>query len=83
MTSLDSSAPVKAYPVGRRAILLDAWMRNPVEVKITAHANSSHFISEDARGVVYFAHVGRVTRLISEEPAASHPEWEEFSDILG
>jgi len=95
-TSPTSSAdrPVDAWPVGNRVVLLDAWMRNPVEVKIIRHWNADHVGADDVTGLRYYAHVGRIERRISKElelddfddilgPSAATTPEDEFMDILG
>jgi hypothetical protein len=73
--------PVEAWPVGSVVILLDAWMRNPVEVKIIRHWNADHIGAECGHGLRYYAHVGRIELSISR-PAAPR-SIDEFDDILG
>ena len=46
--------PSADWPIGRRVVLLDAYLRNPIEVKVTKHPNPDHLITEDDRGVVHY-----------------------------
>lgn len=55
------------WPVGSRIILVDAWMRNPIEVKITRHWNAEHIGAEDSAGIVYYAHIGRIKSRVADE----------------
>lgn len=95
-TSPTSSAdrPVDAWPVGSRVVLLDAWMKNPVEVKIFRHWNADHIGADDDKGLRYYAHVGRIERGIFTEldldefedilgPSIGKPPADDFMDILG
>lgn len=71
-----TAAPIAAWPVGRKIILVDAWMRNPIEVKVTGHPNAENLIAEDSRGVVYYAHHGRVKGF------AARTVIEEYEDLF-
>jgi hypothetical protein len=71
-------ASLAQWPVGTRVELLDAWFRNPIEVKVTKHPNAEHIISEDDRGVVYYAHYKRITRIVKK----ATPDRLSFEDLL-
>lgn len=71
--------PSSNWPVGRRIVLLDAYMRNPIEVKITKHPNGDHLLCEDERGVVYYARTDRATGFVEN----SSIDLDDFADILG
>jgi len=73
------ATPAANWPVGRKIVLLDAYLQNPVTVKITRHPNADHLICEDERGVVYYARTDRVEGFVTE-PVDSI---DDFSDILG
>ncbi len=72
--------PSSDWPVGAKLTLLDAWLRNPITVKVTRHPNADHLVCEDERGVVHYARTDRV-----EGFAADHEEshLDDFADILG
>ncbi|WP_425962690.1 hypothetical protein [Rhizobium nepotum] len=72
--------PSSNWSIGRRIILLDAYMRNPIDVKVTRHPNADHVIVEDDRGVVYFARTDRIT---GYSTSGKTREVEDFADILG
>lgn len=71
--------PSTDWPVGRKVVLLNAYLQNPIEVKVTRHPNADHLVCEDERGVVYYARTDRVEGFI-REPA---PRFDDFADILG
>lgn len=71
--------PSVTWPVGRKIILLDAYMQNPITVKIVRHPNADHLVCEDERGVVHYARTDRVEGFVIE-PVDSI---DDFSDILG
>lgn len=73
---MSKEEPVVLPNVGSKLILLDAWMRNPIEVKVTKHPNASNILAEDARGVVYFAHHSRIEKVLSSKPRR------DFDDLL-
>lgn len=52
--------PAKDFPVGWNITLLDVYMRNPIDVRVTRHPNSENIVAEDPRGVVYYASTGRI-----------------------
>ena len=52
--------PAKDFPVGWNITLLDAYMRNPIDVRVTRHPNADNIVAEDPRGVVYYAGTGRI-----------------------
>jgi hypothetical protein len=62
------SEPVILPRIASKIILLDAWMKNPIEVKVTKHPNADHILAEDARGVVYYAHHARIERILESKP---------------
>lgn len=70
--------PATDWPVGRKIVLLDAHLQNPITVKVTRHANADHLITEDERGVVYFARTDRVTGFCDDDTPT-----DDFADILG
>lgn len=77
-----------SYPIGSRVILVDAWMRHPIEVKITKHWNAEHIGAEDANGIVYYAHTSRIRQRIVEttdfdDILGDAPKPDDFDDILG
>ncbi len=74
--------PASNWPIKSRVILLDAWMRNPVRVKITRHPNVDHIVAEDLTGIVYYA---RTDRIEGKDPDSMEVVdlFPEFSDILG
>jgi hypothetical protein len=74
-----SVTPSSNWPVSRRIVLLDAWMRNPIEVKITKHPNGDHLLCEDERGVVHYARTDRVTGFADDAAEMT----DDFADILG
>ena len=82
MPSVPSSKdrPNSRWPVGSRFDLLDAWMRNPIEVKrISVATNDLHVVAEDERGIRHYAHTDRIAseaRFEKVRPAA-------FNDLLG
>ena len=82
-TFSDEDTPVAAFPVGSKVVLLDAWMRNPRVVTITKHASANHIISEDARGVVYFANITRISGKVEDTERSTKVDWAEFADVLG
>lgn len=71
--------PSVNWPVGRKISLLDAYMQNPITVKITRHPNADHLVCEDERGVVHYARTDRVEGFVNEP---TNPI-DDFSDILG
>lgn len=72
--------PSSSWPIGRRIILLDAYMRNPIDAKVTRHPNADHVIVEDDRGVVYFARTDRITGFSTVD---RQRKVDDFADILG
>ena len=70
--------PASQWPIKRRIILLDAWMRNPIEVRVTKHWNDTHIGAEDDRGIVYFSRTDRIIGFASA-PASV---FDEFDDLL-
>lgn len=83
--------PVARWPIHRRIVLLDAYMRNPIEVTIKHHWNDTHIGADDDRGVRHFAHVARIAGFAPDPvtefddilgPAAGQNE-DDFADILG
>ncbi len=76
--------PSPDWPIGRRVVLLDAYLRNPIEVKVTKHANADHLITEDDRGVVYYARTDRITGFADDYVIEREDvELIDFADILG
>lgn len=73
------ATPAANWPVGRKIVLLDAYLQNPVTVKIMRHPNADHLICEDERGVVYYARTDRVEGFVTELVDSI----DDFSDILG
>jgi hypothetical protein len=69
--------PAANWPIGRRIVLLDAWLNNPREVKVTRHWNAEHIGAEDDRGIVYYAKTDRI------EGFTKPPVDPDFADILG
>jgi hypothetical protein len=72
--------PAADWPLGNRIVLLDAYMRNPIEVKVIRHPNADHLVGEDERGVVYYA---RTDRVVGSVPGNDDSGFYDFSDILG
>ena len=68
--------PAADWLLKSRVVLLDAYMRNPIEVRITKHANENHVITEDDRGIVYFARTDRIVGFC-RQPV------DEYEDLLG
>lgn len=72
--------PNSHWPVGSRFDLMDAWMRNPIEVKrISVATNDLHVVAEDDHGIRHYAHTDRIVseaRFEKARPAA-------FDDLLG
>jgi hypothetical protein len=56
----NAARPSTDFPIGWECTVLDAWMRDPTEVRITRHPNETHILGEDARGIVHYAHTGRI-----------------------
>lgn len=52
--------PSADFPVGWSVTLLDAYLRDPRTVRVTRHPNPTHIVAEDERGIVYYAHTGRI-----------------------
>lgn len=55
--------PNKNWPLGTRVDFLDAWGRNPVAGRITAHYGEHEVRVEEPRGVV---HTGQTWRIVDE-----------------
>lgn len=74
--------PSTNWPLHSRIILLDAWMKNPIAVKVIKHPNDEHLVAEDDRGIVYYA---RTDRVVGPDPNFSQLTniSDDFADILG
>ncbi|QXV73577.1 hypothetical protein [Rhizobium phage RHph_X2_30] len=74
--------PATNWPLKSRIILLDAWMKNPIGVKVIKHPNADHLVAEDERGIVYYA---RTDRVVGFDPYFSGLTniYDDFADILG
>lgn len=71
--------PAANWPIGSKIVLLDAWLQNPIHVRVTRHPNAEHLVCEDERGVVHYARTDRVEGFIGEPAAPA----DDFADILG
>lgn len=61
-----TNPPNTNFPLGSKVRMLDAWGRNPVVGRVTAHYGVDQVRVEDTRGVV---HTGQTWR-VSAVPAA-------------
>ena len=74
--------PAVKWPIGSRIVLLDAWMKNPIEVRVTRHPNTDCVLTEDNRGIVYFARTDRISGF-AEGKSGVTDRLSEYDDILG
>ena len=72
--------PATDWPIGSKIVLLDAYMRNPIEVKVVAHWNAEHIGGEDARGIAYYAKTDRIVGFAANGKPVS--ALDEFDDVL-
>jgi len=71
-----------AWPVGCRFDLLDAYMRNPLEVKrVAVKTNEFHVVAEDSSGVRHYAHTDRIASDARYEKTQTIAE--DFDDLFG
>ncbi len=78
--------PSSDWPISARIMLTDAYLQNPIEVKVRSHPNADHLVCEDDRGVVYYARTDRVAGFVNIDfvkPTLSASALDEFADILG
>lgn len=78
-TFLGRVTPAADWPLRRHIVLRDAYLRNPIKVQVTRHANADHIIAEDAVGIVYYARTDRIEGFSLDGSAID----EDFADILG
>lgn len=71
--------PSSDWPVGAKITLLDAYLQNPIDVRVKRHPNTDHLVCEDERGIVYYARTDRVVGFVGNVPDPI----DDFADILG
>ncbi len=73
--------PSADWPVGAKITLLDAYLQNPIDVRVKRHPNADHLVCEDERGIVHYARTDRVVGLVDE--SVIEPAVDDFAEILG
>ena len=81
---MSTQAPLRlgsTFAIGSKITLLDAWMRNPRQVRVIKHPDYApdSVITEDARGVIYTAKTSRIVG----EAVTARPTVEDLDDLLG
>lgn len=78
----EKERPSTDFPIGWSITLVDAYMRDPRSVRVTKHPNPNHILAEDERGIVYYAHTGRIVG-VAQAPVYDRKTPAVEFDLLG